>query len=84
MSIPVRDRRFAPMSARACSSLTPLGLFALLFRDYRTDHFVSAGLVCLGTGVLHAVPAGVLGWWLLRRGFAVDSVAAVIEFQLSE
>ncbi len=31
MSISIRDRRFAPIFARACSSLTPLGLFALLF-----------------------------------------------------
>jgi iron complex outermembrane recepter protein len=27
----INDRRFAPVIARACSSLTPLGLFALLF-----------------------------------------------------
>ncbi len=31
MSVFFRDRRFAPVFARACSSLTPLGLFALLF-----------------------------------------------------
>jgi iron complex outermembrane recepter protein len=31
VSIFIRDRRFAPIFARACSSLTPLGLFALLF-----------------------------------------------------
>lgn len=31
MSFFNRDRRFAPVFVRACSSLTPLGLFALLF-----------------------------------------------------
>jgi len=31
VSVFFRDRRFAPVFARACSSLTPLGLFALLF-----------------------------------------------------
>jgi iron complex outermembrane receptor protein len=31
VSIFIRGRRFAPMFACACSSLTPLGLFALLF-----------------------------------------------------
>jgi iron complex outermembrane recepter protein len=31
VSVFFRDRRFTPVFARACSSLTPLGLFALLF-----------------------------------------------------
>jgi hypothetical protein len=52
------------------------GVFALLFRDYRTDHFVSAGIVCLLTGLLHAVPAALLSWLVLRRGFAVNSASA--------
>jgi hypothetical protein len=53
-----------------------LGVFALVFRDYRTDHFISAGIACLLTGVLLAIPAASLSWLLLRRGFAVNSVAA--------
>ena len=53
-----------------------LGVFALLFRDYRTDHFVSAGIVCLITGLLHAIPTALLSWLLLRRGFAVNFVSA--------
>jgi hypothetical protein len=52
------------------------GVFALVFRDYRTDHFISAGVACLLTGLVLAVPAALLGWLLLRRGFAVNSVAA--------
>ena len=52
------------------------GVFALLFRDYRTEHFVSLGVICLVTGVLHAIPAGLLSWLVLRRGFAVNSVSA--------
>jgi hypothetical protein len=55
---------------------TLLGVFALVFRDYRTDRFVSAGIACLATGMLVAVPAAMLSWLLLRRGFAVNSARA--------
>jgi len=57
-------------------TLAILAVFAGLFHDYQTTHFVSAGIACLLTGLLHAIPAAFLGWWLLRRGFALDSVAA--------
>jgi hypothetical protein len=53
-----------------------LGEFALVFRDYRTDHFITAGVTCLLTGLSLAVPAALLSWSLLRRGFAVNPVAA--------
>jgi hypothetical protein len=51
-------------------------VFAFLFRDYQTDHFFSIGIVCLLTGLLHAIPAALLGWLLIRRGFAVNPVSA--------
>jgi len=57
-------------------TLAMLGVFAGLFHDYQTSHFISAGIICLLTGLLHAIPTALLGWWVLRRGFAVDSVAA--------
>jgi len=53
-----------------------LGVFSLVFRDYRTDHFISAGIACLRTGLLLAIPAACMSWLLLRRGFAVNPVAA--------
>jgi hypothetical protein len=53
-----------------------LGVFALVFHDYHTDHFISSGLVCLRSGLLLAIPAALLSWWLLRRGFAVNTIAA--------
>jgi hypothetical protein len=53
-----------------------LAVFAVLFRDYTTEHFFSAGMVCLLTGLLHAAPAALACWWLLRRGFAVNAIAA--------
>lgn len=74
--IPGSRRRLAPGVLLGIGSLALLGLFAMLFRDYQTDHFLSAGIVCLAVGLLHAIPTGLLGWWLLRRGFAVNSVGA--------
>jgi hypothetical protein len=53
-----------------------LAVFALLFHDYQTHHFLTSGLTCLGTGLLHALPTAVLGWWLLRRGYALEPVSA--------
>jgi len=53
-----------------------LCVFAVVFRNYHTEHFISAGIACLRTGLLLAIPAALLSWLLLRRGFAVNPVAA--------
>jgi hypothetical protein len=74
--IPGSRQHFGGIALLATISASLLGVFALVFRDYHTDHFISAGIVCLLTGVLVAIPAGFLSWLVLRRGFAVNSVAA--------
>jgi len=74
--IPGSRRRVTPGGLLELSFVALLGLFALLFHDYRADHFVHAGIVCLFAGVLHATPAAFFSWLLLRRGFAVNSIAA--------
>jgi Negative regulator of sigma F len=74
--IPGSQRRVSPRVLPAIASVALLGLFALLFRNYRTDHFFSSGIACLLTGFLLAIPAAFLSWLLLRRGFAVSSVSA--------
>jgi len=74
--IPGSRRRMGPVALLTLGSLVLLGVFAVLFRAYPTDHFVSAGIKCLVTGVLHAIPVALLSWLLLRRGFAVNPVAA--------
>jgi len=74
--IPGSRRRITSATLLALVSVVLLAVFGLLFRDYRTDHFVSAGVGCLSTGVLYAVPAGFLGAWWLRRGWAVSPVSA--------
>jgi hypothetical protein len=74
--IPGSRGRMSGVAMLASVSLALLAVFALLFRDYRTTHFVSAGLACLFSGLMHAIPAGLLVWWLLRRGYVVNGVAA--------
>jgi hypothetical protein len=74
--IPGSLRRYSPGALLGLGSAALLGVFALLFHDYQIDHFVSIGIVCLLTGLLHAVPAMLLSWLLLRRGFAVNSISA--------
>jgi len=53
-------------------------LFALLFRDHHAEHFVTTGLGCLEQGVLHAIPAALLGAFILRDGFATRPATAAL------
>jgi hypothetical protein len=74
--IPASRVRLSPGALPALSSVVLLAVFAPLFRDYHADHFLSAGIACLLTGLLHAIPAGLLSWLMLRRGFAVNPASA--------
>ena len=73
---PGSPRRLSTGELVATFTVALAVVFALLFDDYRTEHFVPAGLTCLSTGLLHAIPAALLAWWVLRRGCALDSVSA--------
>jgi hypothetical protein len=75
-SIPGSKYRVSSRRLLGISCAVLLGVFALLFRDYHTEHFLSVGITCLVVGLLHAIPVALLGWVLLRRGFAVNPVAA--------
>lgn len=74
--IPGSRRRISPGALLGFGCAALLSVFAYLFRDYQNDHFVSIGILCLITGLLHATPAALLSWLLLRRGFAVNSISA--------
>jgi hypothetical protein len=74
--IPASRLRVSPGAVLVLSSVVLLAVFARLFRDYHTGHFFSAGIACLLTGLLHAIPAGLLSWLMLRRGFAVNPASA--------
>ncbi len=75
-SISITSRWLSASALLGTGSAVLLGVFAMLFHDYHTDHFISVGIVCLTTGVLHAIPVVLLSWLVLRRGFAVNSVSA--------
>jgi hypothetical protein len=62
--------------ALAVSTLALLGAFALLLRDYDTQKFVSEGVPCLVAGLACAIPAAIVIWLFLRRGFVLDLPAA--------
>jgi hypothetical protein len=74
--IPGSLRRWSPLALLGICSVALLGVFAVLFREAGMDHFVSAGAKCLLAGLLHAIPSGLLGWLVLRRGFAVKLFSA--------
>lgn len=73
---PGSRRLLSPGALVAVVTAGLLALFALLFTDYHATRFVSAGLVCLSLGVLHAIPAAGLAAWFLRRGLALQPLAA--------
>jgi hypothetical protein len=74
--IPGSRRWFSSGRLLAVAGLCLAAVLAVYFRDYQTTRFLHAGLVCLGIGLMHAIPAGLLSWLVLRRGFAVDRVSA--------
>ena len=74
--IPGSRHRMTPGVLLGIGCLALTAVFAFIFRDYHIEHFVSAGFTCLFTGVLHAIPASILSWLVLRRGFAVNAISA--------
>lgn len=76
--IPGSRRWLAPWALVAAASLIMIAVFALLFHDYGIIRFLPQGLICLKAGLLEALPVALAGWWILHRGFAVNSIAAGI------
>jgi hypothetical protein len=74
--IPGSRHRISAGGLLALASVALLVVFGALFDDYHVEHFLSAGLNCLGSGLVHAAAAGLLSWLLLRRALAVNAVAA--------
>jgi len=75
-NIPGSKRWLAPSALLGITLLGMLAIFGVLFRNYHTYRFLSAGLTCLGIGLIHAIPTAFLGRLILRRGYIVNSVAA--------
>ena len=76
--IPGSRQRFSSHAFLAFVSVALVGVFALQFRDYRIDQFISTGIACLLAGLLVAIPAAFLSWLLLRRGFAANPASGGI------
>jgi hypothetical protein len=74
---PAGGRRIAA-AALVLTALILAIAFAGLFRNYDTSGFVAEGVPCLSAGLLFALPAGLVIWLLLRRGFLLDWRAAGI------
>jgi hypothetical protein len=74
---PAGARRMA-RSAFVLTALILAVAFAGLFHDYDTSRFVTEGVPCLNAGLLFALPAALVIWLLLRRGFVLDWRAAGI------
>jgi hypothetical protein len=73
---PGSRRPLAPWMLGVGGCLLLAIVFGLLFHDYRTERFIAQGIACLTAGLVEAVPAALGTWWILRRGFAVNSLAA--------
>jgi hypothetical protein len=74
--IPGSRRRMSAGGLLGLGCAVLIAMFALLFHDYHVEEFVPVGFNCLVAGVLHAIPAGLLSWFVLRRGFAVNPVSS--------
>ncbi len=74
--IPGSRRRVSPMTLLTVGCLLLLAIFAVLFHDYGMIDFVPAGIACLVTGLLIATPTAIISWFVLRRGFALNPLAA--------
>jgi hypothetical protein len=74
--IPGSRRQVSPGVLLGMSNVVLLAIFAFLFRNYHTERFMHQGVICLSAGLAHAIPTAGASWLLLRRGFAVNPVAA--------
>jgi hypothetical protein len=74
--IPASRRYLAPQALVALAAGVLIAVFGSLFSDYHVESFFSAGIICLGAGVFHALVAACLAAWFLRRGCVLDLVPA--------
>ena len=74
--IPGSRRPLSPWLLLVSGGVALAAVFGLLFHDYATERFVSQGMKCLTAGLAHAVPAFLAAWLLLRRGVALNPLAA--------
>jgi hypothetical protein len=74
--VPAARQIVRPLVLAAVATAGLAALFALVLHDYSTARFVDRGIRCLKAGLMDAVPAALLVWLVVRRGFVLDSAAA--------
>ena len=74
--VPASRRRVSASALLALGIAALLAVFGALFRDYATERFVAQGMICLAAGLAHAAIAAIAGWLILRRGYALNPLAA--------
>ncbi len=74
--IPGSRHLLAPWVSVAIGCTALIADFALLFHDWRNERFISQGVACLSAGLMVGIPAALLSWLVLRRGFATNSLLA--------
>ena len=77
-SIPGSRRILSPTMLVTVCCVVLISAFLLLFRDFRVERFIAQGIPCLRAGVLHAIAAAVLVWWVLRRGYEVNPLESAL------
>jgi Negative regulator of sigma F len=60
----------------AITLIAEQAVFLSVFHDYTLGHFLAWGIGCLRSGLLCALPAGLLMWLFLRRGYIVSPVSS--------
>jgi hypothetical protein len=71
------SRVFVPASRSIAGVLAICaGIFAALFQFHPERTFVATGLVCLRIGLECALPVAAISWLILRRGAALNRIAA--------
>ncbi len=76
--IPGSRRYLLAPIATVAVCLALMIVYLIAFHDFGTRNFVAQGIRCLVAGLVEAIPAALAAWWILHRGFAVNSVAAAI------
>ena len=74
--IPGSKRRVKPGVLMAGAALFLVALAPVLFENFGLDGFVENGLPCLKFGTFFATIGGVLGFFLIRKGFLTSPLEA--------
>jgi hypothetical protein len=74
--IPGSRRRVKPGVLIAGAALFLVALAPVLFENFTLGHFVKNGVPCLEFGTICAAVGGVLGFFLIRKGFLTSPLEA--------